>query len=116
MARRVAENRGGLVMEKQINLVSFANALLAPPPGVTKPERQAISDIGPAVMENVNEYANRRAKLALETVKAAIKSRQYAIETDEPTNEPQRISRLAKLCLIEDLLEDLKTIKGNFKC
>lgn len=87
--------------EKTISMPEFANALLATQqPGY--------------ISENLNEACNRRAQLALSTVVAAIRSRRYAIETEVPENEAQKVSAFAKLVLIEDLLDDLIAIRKGF--
>jgi len=92
----------GVTKEERINLVALANSLCAPPKPI------------PAIRENLNEACNRRAQLALATVIAAIKARKYAIETEEPANEAQKVSAFAKLVLIEDLMDDLNAIKKGF--
>lgn len=86
---------------------------------LTRDERAAIYTIGnalcaPPIQENLNDACNRRAQLALSTVVAAIRSRRFAIEQEVPENEAQKVSSFAKLCLIEDLLDDLIAIRKGF--
>lgn len=85
-------------MEKHINVVEFANALLA----TQQPNY---------VAQNLNEACNRRGQLALATVIAAITSRMYAVQqADVLTPEDRRVIENMR-----DIIDDIQTIKKGFQ-
>ncbi len=61
-------------------------------------------------MEHIDDYANRRARLALITVEAALKCKRHYLE-DRANYEGAMPD--AKT-VVEELIEDLNTIKRGF--
>ncbi|HOR33280.1 MAG TPA: hypothetical protein PK391_12805 [Syntrophales bacterium] len=66
-------------------------------------------------LEHVNDYANRRAQLALATVTAMLKSKRECIAGAETNGDPiVTKTKWGKFELIQSIIDEVETIKGGF--
>lgn len=63
----------------------------------------------------VNDYANRRAQLALATVIGMLKSKRECIAGSETNGDPiVTKTKWGKFDLVQSIIDEVETIKGGF--
>ena len=96
---------------------------------ITKQERAAIYELGnalcappkiipPYIKENLNDYANRRARLALDTFENCLKVHLHAIQEEQKgmsdPYSPGYLLKSGRISMILDLLEEMIITKRGF--